>query len=241
MSPRTLVAAGAALATAYLALALSGAAEPLAVAVKAAAVAPLVLAAVVAARESRRRGSGEPGAGRLAVGLACHLAGDVLIETAPLPAAMAAFLAGHLVYLSLLLRWRQPWWWQPGWRRVLAVALVVDAGALVALVVPRAGELAIPVVVYALALLLMALAATFAAAPARLAAGAALFVLSDSLLAVDLFVRPLAADTLLVWPTYWLGQALMATAMLQQLAEGGARRPRRAGAAPSVVQAPRRS
>jgi uncharacterized membrane protein YhhN len=157
----------------------------------------------------------------MGIALCCHLVGDVLIETAPLPLAMAAFLAGHVVYLSLFLRWRQPWQRLGGGRRALGALLTADAVLLGALVIPRAGELAPAVSVYALALLAMALAATGAAAPWPLRAGATLYVLSDSLLAYDLFVAPLPAAELLTWPTYWLGQALLLVGALGHVGAAG--------------------
>ena len=228
MTPRSWIAIGAVLAAAYLAVGWLGVPASLAVAVKGAATAALLLAALA----GRGLPGGAPGAGRLAAGLACHLLGDVLIETAPLPAAMAAFLAGHLVYLSLFVRWRLPGGGVAAWRRALAFALVADAAVLIWLVIPRAGDLALPVAFYSVALLAMALAATVAAAPPALAAGAALYVLSDSLLAFDLFVAPLPAADLLTWPTYWLGQALIVAAVLRRTAAGApAAAPRVAAAA----------
>lgn len=90
--------------------------------------------------------------------------------------------------------------------------------------VRRRGELSmlIPVTAYAAILSLMLLAAlttlfrpAWFGAPALLASlGAGLFLLSDSFLAFDRFVRPLPAAALKVMVTYHLGQILITTGVV---------------------------
>jgi len=81
---------------------------------------------------------------------------------------------------------------------------------------PRAGALRWPVRVYGL--VIGAMAMTVILLPANggdtiLGLGAALFLLSDTLLALRLFVvtAPMRqrALSLAVWPSYWLGQSLI--------------------------------
>jgi uncharacterized membrane protein YhhN len=60
----------------------------------------------------------------------------------------------------------------------------------------------------------MAAAAVLAREPWRLAVGGLLYVVSDSVLAFDLFVRPLPFAELAVWPSYWAGQLLLALGVL---------------------------
>lgn len=87
---------------------------------------------------------------------------------------------------------------------------------LVALLAPRLGPLLLPVIVYGLALNGMAWqawerAARVGSPGARLAAwGAALFVLSDSVLAVNRFLQPFAANVIVVMCTYIAAQTLIA-------------------------------
>ncbi len=132
-------------------------------------------------------------------------------------AGMAAFAAGHLVYAG----------WIAG--RALQVGgfdiSALSIGGLICLLAlllstevwlaPFTGALRWPVRVYVL--VIGAMAATIVVLPSNGAAttairlGAALFVLSDVVLAIRLFRahgpgfdRPLGAA---VWPLYWLGQA----------------------------------
>lgn len=140
-------------------------------------------------------------------------------------AGMAAFAVGHLVYAVAL------------WARTQELAGMdtafgvtpLSATQILALIglalllmsteiwlAPKTGALRWPVRGYVLVIGLMAVAAVMLAdnvGAGLLRLGAALFVLSDVLLAVRLFVvdaphwkRRLS---LLLWPAYWLGQMLL--------------------------------
>jgi uncharacterized membrane protein YhhN len=127
---------------------------------------------------------------------------------------MGAFAAGHLAYVAGFgLR-------RPAWGVVAALlALAVSTEVWLA---PFTGALLWPVRAYVLVICLMAACA--AARPeARLRLGAALFVLSDLMLALVLFrVTGTAHMGLawLVWPAYWLGQCLILLAFLPGLPSG---------------------
>lgn len=212
MSPAAFAAAALAAALHFV-LELGGVDGPAALATKAASVPLLALGAWLAGGRGRW----------LAVALLLHSAGDVLIEVAPLAAAMAAFLLGHLAYVALFLPRRALLRETALWRRLAAAYLPLHGVVLLALVLPSAGPLRAPLVVYALGLLAMAATASLARAPAWLPLGALLFVASDSLLAYDLFVQPLAIADVLVWPTYWIGQALLTVGFLAALPGAQAR------------------
>ena len=110
---------------------------------------------------------------------------------------LAAFLVGHLLFVPALLMQRsgEP----PPW---LVAVIVVAALAVLAAVVPKLrGKLAIAVPVYALALAAMGIAAG-AHGPVA-GAGALLFVVSDGLLAINRFARPLPRAELLILATYF--------------------------------------
>lgn len=139
--------------------------------------------------------------------LATGASGDVLLETQGLIVGAVAFLIGHLLAIALYARGR----WRRGWRVVAGSAAGVSA--LGYLLTGAAGD-----AVYAAALGGMAGAASLGQFGRWPIVGAWLFVTSDVLL----FARGgLLADTilpdLLIWPTYFAGQALIAWGVVSTL------------------------
>lgn len=143
--------------------------------------------------------------------LALGGAGDVALlgssETAFI-AGLVSFLAGHVAWIIAL---RQ----RPGGGRLrarpaLAVPHVAASGAVNAYLWKRTGKDRIPVIVYSAALLAMSLVALDSGTP-RTAAGGALFLASDALLALEKFGGlHLPAHEGLVMATYASAQALLA-------------------------------
>ena len=137
--------------------------------------------------------------------LALGALGDVLLEAAGLTVGAVAFLAGHVVAVGLYLANRRPR--TSGSQRVLALTLLVGTPLISWLLSRDAG-----VTLYAAGLGAMAATAWLSGFPRyRVGIGAVLFVLSDLLI----FARmgPLADSALpglLIWPTYFAGQALIA-------------------------------
>jgi len=155
--------------------------------------------------------------------LVLHAAGDLLIELAPLPAAMAAFGCGHVAYATLFARERRGWEETEGGAKLRLGILALLGAGMLAFVGPRLPPgLRVPVPLYALLLLLMA---WFAQVSRRgvpwVAFGAFLYVLSDSLLASDLFGGPLPWTRWLVWPTYWGGQLAIVLGWLADATQRG--------------------
>ncbi|WP_188055010.1 lysoplasmalogenase family protein [Sphingosinithalassobacter sp. CS137] len=151
----------------------------------------------------------------IAAVLAFGAAGDVLLEAAGLTVGALAFLAGHLIAILLYLRHRE--------RPLGIVALVAIAVAGTAWLLPDARAEAPGVALYALGLGAMAGAAGISRFPVIVPLGAALFVLSDLLI----FARmgPLGGSELpglLIWPTYFGGQALIAWGVVTRLRREGA-------------------
>jgi uncharacterized membrane protein YhhN len=130
--------------------------------------------------------------------------GDVAFTT-----GLACFLAGHAAWIHAL---RQ----RPGGGRlrsqpVLAVPYLAAFGTLNAYLWPRTGKDRLPVLAYSTALLAMSLAALDSGS-GRTAAGGALFLLSDTLLALEKFAGvQLPAHEGLVMATYTSAQALLAS------------------------------
>lgn len=130
---------------------------------------------------------------------------------------LVAFLLGHLVFIALFLAvaaglgtgmatlLAEPW------RAFLVLAAFVATGALALRLLPAIGEdLRLPVIAYAVAILAMLAAAATLPLP-MVVAGAALFFVSDAILAAERFL--LEDDSLpkvvagpAVWVLYYLGQ-----------------------------------
>jgi uncharacterized membrane protein YhhN len=123
-------------------------------------------------------------------------------------AGLVSFLAGHVAWIIAL---RQ----RPGGgclraRPALAAAQVGAFGGLNAYLWRRTGKDRIPVVVYSAALLAMSLTA-LDCGPPKTAAGGALFLVSDALLALEKFGGVhLPGHESLVMVTYGSAQALLA-------------------------------
>jgi len=148
----------------------------------------------------------------VAAGLAFSLAGDVLLM---LPrdrfvAGLAAFLVAHLLYIrAFTLSGVLTTWW-------MVLPLAAYGAVLLRILLPRVpGGLKAPVVVYALVLLAMACTAVghdLGGVPAAALAmlGGVLFVVSDSALAIDRFVRQFRGADAVVLGTYYAAQTLIA-------------------------------
>ena len=154
----------------------------------------------------------------LLVALVLGLVGDVFLlgkSDARFRAGLAAFLVGHLAYVLCFADAGLP---RPGWSWL---GLLAVAGAFVVTrqVVPATyrhggAAMAVPVEVYTVVIAAMLITAWWTGMP-LVAAGATIFVCSDSVLAVHRFVRPLPRADLVVMITYHLGQALIVAGLLR--------------------------
>lgn len=147
------------------------------------------------------------------LGLACSLAGDVLLM---LPrdrfiAGLGSFLVAHLAYLAAFST-DVPLGTAPA----LVIPLVAVSLPLIWILWPGLGTLRAPVLLYTTAILAMVWQAgarawmlpTLGAALA--AAGAVLFMTSDAILAVNRFHRPFTRAQALIMSSYVAAQALIA-------------------------------
>jgi uncharacterized membrane protein YhhN len=149
--------------------------------------------------------------GLVVAGLALGAAGDFFLSragTVAFLAGMAAFAAGHLAYGAEFL---DPGVWPPAFPALALTALGLSTEVWLA---PRTGALRWPVRGYVAVITLMALAALTLPAPRWPALlGALLFLLSDLLLALELFVLsgggPKRLARRVLWAAYWSGQALI--------------------------------
>lgn len=170
---------------------------PLNVAIKAAGI---VLLAVFALYRRHRV---------LALGLFFGSLGDIFLALEPsqLPLGIAAFGLGHLVYIYLFARIRMDGGGRGGWSRIAALALAAYGIVMLSWLQPYFGDLRIAASVYNGIILVMTVLAVIGRAPALATAGALLFLVSDSVLAVRLFTGYLEWAGPVVWVTYYLGQA----------------------------------
>ena len=124
-------------------------------------------------------------------------------------AGLAAFLVGHGLFIAVFLNRQTEFTW-PAWWPVL----VVYAVGMLAWLLPKTGKLAPAVLLYVAAIMGMALSAGSLAAGGLSATvawqgkplvllGALLFVASDTLLAIDRFIKPFAAAHGLILATYY--------------------------------------
>lgn len=150
-------------------------------------------------------------------GLIFCLGGDVFLM---LPAkyfivGLVSFLIGHLLYIAAFVSdggFHLAWAW--------LIPLAVYGVIYYRILAPGLGKLRGPVIVYILTILTMAWQAwgRWSAMPAvgtlLAAIGAALFVVSDSLLAYDRFRQKFWAARIVVLTTYWVAQWLIAYSVM---------------------------
>ena len=154
--------------------------------------------------------------------LALSWVGDVLLLYPGLfVPGLVAFLAAHVSYLRVMLRERPRW---PDSRAWVGCGL---AGGLMFAFLWSHGlpeDMRAPVAAYVTVLVAMASVAWSLAlrqvtqGAGLLALGASLFMLSDSLLAMDRFVSPLPYAGLWVLSTYYAAQAFIVTGLLRSMA-----------------------
>ncbi|MFL1485879.1 lysoplasmalogenase [Marinobacter sp. LN3S78] len=158
----------------------------------------------------------------LAAGLLLSATGDVLLSLEGLfIPGLGAFLLAQLTYAALFLsqfRWRVsrlPW-------VVLVVGYVLACSVLV---LPETGNLQWVITAYMVAISLMALAAGFRNDRQFLwvAMGALVFMVSDTLIAVNTFVSPFPFADAAIMVTYYLAQALIVLGIIRHNREKAGR------------------
>lgn len=158
--------------------------------------------------------------GRLiAWGLLAGAVGDVCLAlpNAFLP-GMIAFAIGHGLYVAAFLQWN---------RRLAPILLApvsVFAATAMTLMLPGAGALTLPLLVYVLVISAMLWRAAACALDTRddallrwgPLAGAVLFGFSDMLIGIHRFHQPLPGAAFAIILTYWAAQALFAATAIRR-------------------------
>jgi uncharacterized membrane protein YhhN len=177
---------------------------------------PLVM--VLLAALALALGAGGTGVGRLLlVAIALGAVGDVLLLGDSEPrflGGLTAFLLGHLAYVAAFATIG----FHPGWAAFGAALVLLDLASAGRRVLGAAARqdraLGGAVAAYMLVIAAMTVTAWGTGRP-LVALGAVVFVVSDTLLALDRFVRPRPAGRVLVMVTYHLGQVLMVLGALR--------------------------
>jgi len=148
----------------------------------------------------------------LSAALVASATGDVLLEAGPerlFVPGLSAFLTAHIAYTVLFAGNRAT---GAGLSRCLWLAAVLVYVALFSLwLAPSLGPLKIPVMIYICAIAAMTSTALLSRFGQRVAAGALLFLVSDSLLAIGKFKAPFLWLGYMVWTAYYAAQYLIAT------------------------------
>ena len=176
---------------------------------------PLAMVLAIAFVAWRARGAGGTARfdGLLMLALAFSLAGDVfLMFDGYFIPGLVSFLLAHLCYIALF-RDGAPWMAS---HKALAIVLALGAGMYAFLFPSLPGVLKVAVAAYTLVICAMAAQAigraTVLRTPASIAVavGACIFMLSDTLLAINKFAQPLPLSQLWVLATYYAAQVLIA-------------------------------
>jgi uncharacterized membrane protein YhhN len=160
------------------------------------------------------------------IGLFFSWIGDIVLEIKQnqemmFMTGLAFFLLAQVSYFLVFIT--TPGRGQPVKKLIMMILPVVVYGIfLLAYLYRDLGDMRLPVAIYALVILAMLAAAITRAGKTGIAsfwlvlAGALLFVLSDSLLAVNKFSHAMPAAPVLIMSTYVVGQFLIVTGFLRQ-------------------------
>ena len=157
----------------------------------------------------------------LAAALALAALGDLCLAydgEGSFIAGLLAFLLSHIAYVALFWPHADPALIvQSPWRYAFAWLFVILAGLLLLILWRSAGKLALPVAVYAAAIIAMALSA-LSVRPMMPGVAATLFVMSDTALGLQRFVVKPADPTMkrlkpFVWVTYYAAQLIFTLAI----------------------------
>jgi uncharacterized membrane protein YhhN len=175
--------------------------------VKGFSIGPLALLAFIA------------GAPMLGVALALSTLGDILLDLDPerlFVFGLGSFLVAHLVYIFVFVRYRRRPTVLGAAPRLAALFVLLYSVAVSTWLLPSLGALMFPVGIYMCAITAMVVSAILARfSNPWVAIGAILFLISDSLLAVNKFKTPIPYRDFLVWSTYYVGQFAITIGFLE--------------------------
>jgi uncharacterized membrane protein YhhN len=160
----------------------------------------------------------------LGAALALSTVGDVLLDLDPerlFVFGLGSFLLAHLVYISVFVQNRRRPLTLGRMQTLAAILVTLSTVAISTWLLPSLGTLMVPVAIYMCAITAMVLSAILAGySNPWVAIGAVLFLISDSILAVNKFKSPVPYRDFLVWTTYYIGQYGIAIGFLKNRENG---------------------
>jgi uncharacterized membrane protein YhhN len=135
---------------------------------------------------------------------------------------MGAFLLGHIFYILTFQSDRVALSRLSRARQTLLFGVLLFASTIATILIPHLlpTSLLAPVLIYMLVISVMATVSILANyRTIWVSAGALAYVLSDSLIAINLFASPLPGSAYLTWPAYYLAQFLIALGFLRERVE----------------------
>jgi uncharacterized membrane protein YhhN len=156
----------------------------------------------------------------LGMALAFSSLGDALLDLGPerfFIGGLLAFLSAHLIYILLFVRdWIRPL--KPKrWQLSLTAAVLIYSILLSQWLAPSLGALTAPVMIYVVVITVMVATAMLAGfSKPWVCIGAILFLISDSILAVNKFKAPVPTAGYSIWATYYLAQFGIAIGFLRE-------------------------
>jgi uncharacterized membrane protein YhhN len=135
---------------------------------------------------------------------------------------LVAFLISHIIYIILFNKQNKPD--VPKNKGIFfigLIAIVIYLATMLTVLLPKLGDLQLPVIVYALTISTMLLYAFSGyliwkkPANTYIFVGAIIFVLSDSILAMDKFYEPIYKNSFFIMLTYLMAQYLIVIGILK--------------------------
>ena len=147
----------------------------------------------------------------LLLALLFSMGGDVLLEMNLFVPGLSSFLFAQLLYGSLFLRYHS------NWSADYQISLLLVGASLVMAVIiwSYAGDMRPPVIAYLPVITFMGLSANISPIKSAIL-GAAVFILSDSIIAIDRFVMAVPASGRLIMISYYVAQFLLVGAVIQE-------------------------
>ena len=137
--------------------------------------------------------------------------GDLLLAFDFFIYGVAAFLLAQLSYAVIF----RSYWKGFNNRWPFSLVLIMYLFAMVWLLVPKLGNLQIPVMAYLMTIAAMGLLAVMSSLPIRWAVlGAVLFIISDSFIAINKFISAFPFESYWIMSTYYGAQFMLVTGFI---------------------------